>query len=661
MKKLTLATFVFITGFLFAQPGQYDFSFPYFNPFNEQDPTHYINSTYKQADGKILVYEFDATLNPQEALFYRIDQNGALDTGFSIVYHEFLFTNFGIEEIDTFSNGALLLSGAFTIYNDISGPISGSISKINTNGLIDFTFNIQDTLSYMPLGNSIHTDVQSDDKILVYYDYYNIFKRYNSDGSIDNTFQLSGINNEMIYEFKELPNGKILVWYSPPFGQGSPRIDCLNNDGSIDLSFNGHDVWGGAYPYAIIVNGNKFFISKPSLTLDGVSYPKIVAFNFDGSLNSTFNTNMLNNTIDYDIYDYDFQPNGDIVAIGDFTTINGQTAKNVQRFKSDGTVDVTFSSFYGANIEAGDYNSSVVCMSNEKSIISGNFSHYNNYPCASLTRIGNYNSNVQIYTTMDNGTCNGDAYISQQVQNPVNYILVGEDTLQNVNLNYANFNDHCAGVYTLNTQNPITGTTINTTPFVIPNSQNFYGVQAPTSGLSIVDTLTFCIENCFIDYATVSQVTIESYTLIGTDSLLIEFAVVDASDITIVPLYTSVYNYGYNLIQLQLYCLQKSLGAYLVANNVIQFDGSTIQVLALNQLNEETDIQIYPNPASSEITIQFEGNQADLKITDLYGKTVYQSVINSSESLPISFLNSGSYFITISTDQKQSVSKLIKL
>src|SRR5574343_230249 len=107
-------------------------------------------------------------------------------------------------------------------------------------------------------------------------------------------------------------------------------------------------------------------------------------------------------------------------------------------------------------------------------------------------------SSVQIYTTMDNGTCNGDAYISQQVQNPVNYIMVGEDTLQNINSNYANFNDHCAGVYTLNTQNPITGTTINTTPFVIPNSQNFYGAQVPTSAITIVDTLTLCIQNCLI-------------------------------------------------------------------------------------------------------------------------------------------------------------------
>ena len=196
---------------------------------------------------------------------------------------------------------------------------------------------------------------------------------------------------------------------------------------------------------------------------------------------------------------------------------------------------------------------------------------------------------------------------------------------------------------------------------MIPNSQNFYGVQAPTSGLNIVDTLTFCIENCFIDYSTVSQVTIESYTLIGTDSLLIEFAVVDASDTTIVPLYTSVYNYGYNLIQLQLYCLQKSLGAYLVADNVIQFNGSTIQVLALDNLNQQNNIQIYPNPASSEITILFEGNQADLKITDLSGKTIREGLIQSGEIEPIHSLTPGNYFIEITSNTLHATRKIIKM
>ncbi len=658
MKKLTLATFVFIAGFLFAQPGQYDFSFPYFNPFNEQNQYRFAYSMEKQSDGKIIVIDQKYTLSPNELFVYRVDQNGILDPGFNVNTISSI-NLFDFPKISQFSDDKLLISGQFHNFNN--DPNLNVMVRLNTDGTVDNTFIIQDTVDYSISSGSIKTCIQSDNKILVYNEENNVFNRYNYDGTVDPTFQPSGLGYAPIYNFIQLPNDKIVVWFAPNSSPISGNLVCLNLDGSIDPSFdNSHYYSDGTSFMLLEYYNNNIYLSTNYLTIDGTMPAGIACVNMDGSLNTAFNSNMSNFNPDMDVLCFDFQPNGDIMIGGMFSHINGVVYNKIQRIKSNGTIDNSFTSFGGPSGGGGQVNA-IICLSDNKSLVGGFFIDYNGFPSNGVQRLGNYNSNVQIYTTMDNGTCNGDAYISQQVQNPVNYIMVGEDTLQNINSNYANFNDHCAGVYTLNTQNPITSTTINTTPFVIPNSQNFYGVQVPTSGLNIVDTLTFCIENCFIDYSTVSQVTIESYTLIGTDSLLIEFAVVDASDTTIVPLYTSVYNYGYNLIQLQLYCLQKSLGAYLVADNVIQFDGTTIQVLALDQLNQENDIQIYPNPASSEITIQFEGNQADLKITDLYGKTVYQSVINSSESLPISFLNTGNYFITISTDLKQSVAKLIKL
>jgi hypothetical protein len=396
------------------------------------------------------------------------------------------------------------------------------------------------------------------------------------------------------------------------------------------------------------------------MTIDGILTSDIVCFNSDGSLNSTFNSNIANFSTDTEVNCIDFQPNGDLLIGGDFSYINGIAQNKIHRIKSNGLIDNDFSNFAGP-IGNNALVCSIVCLSDNKSLVGGFFTEYNSFPANGVARIGNFNSSVQIFTTEDNGTCNGDTYISQQVQNPVNYIMVGEDTLQNINSNYANFNDHCAGVYTLNTQNPITGTTINTTPFVIPNSQNFYGVQVPTSGVNIVDTLTFCIENCLIDYATVSQVTIESYTTVGTDSLLIEFAVVDATDTTIVPLYTSIYNYGYNLIQLQLYCLQKSLGSNLVANNVILFDGSNFEVLALEEVEQQSNFVLYPNPTNSEITLEFEGNDGLIELLDLSGKTVFSSKVISGEKLQIQSLKAGIYLVDLNLAGKHTFTKFIKL
>jgi len=78
-------------------------------------------------------------------------------------------------------------------------------------------------------------------------------------------------------------------------------------------------------------------------------------------------------------------------------------------------------------------------------------------------------------------------------------------------------------------------------------------------------------------------------------------------------------------------------------------------------LNQDNDIQIYPNPASSEITILFEGNQADIKITDLSGKTVREGLIQSGELVSIHSLTPGNYFIEINSSTLHVTRKIVKM
>ena len=658
MKKLTLATFVFIAGFLFAQPGQYDFSFPYFNPFNEQNQYRFTYSMEKQSDGKIIVIDHNYILSPNELFVYRVDQNGVLDQSFSV--NTIPLTNlFDFPKISQFSDNKLLISGQFHNFNN--DPNLNVMVRLNADGTVDNTFNIQDTVDYSVSSGSIKTCIQSDNKILVYNEENNVFNRYNYDGTVDPTFQPSSLGYAPIYNFIQLPNDKIVVWFEPNSSPISGNLVCLNLDGSIDPTFNNSHFYSyGTSTMLLEYFNNNIYLSTNYLTIDGTQPTGIACVNMDGTLNTSFNSNMANFNPDMDVLCFDFQPNGDIMIGGLFSHINGIVHNKIQRIKSNGTIDNGFTSFGGTSGGGGQVNA-IICLSDDKSLVGGYFTDYNGFPANGVARIGNFNSSVQIFTTVDNGTCNGDVFISQEVQNEVNYELVGVETLLNVNSNYANFNDHCAGVYTLNTQNPITGTTINTTPFVIPNSQNFYGVQVPTSGVNITDTLTFCIENCLIDYATVSQVTIESYTTIGTDSLLIEFAVVDATDTTVVPLYTSIYNYGYNLIQLQLYCLQKSLGSNLVANNVVLFDGSNFEVLALEEVEHQSNFVLYPNPTNSEITLEFEGKDGLIELLDLSGKTVFSSKVISGQKLQIQSLKAGSYLVDLNLAGKHTFTKFIKL
>ena len=92
--------------------------------------------------------------------------------------------------------------------------------------------------------------------------------------------------------------------------------------------------------------------------------------------------------------------------------------------------------------------------------------------------------------------------------------------------------------------------------------------------------------------------------------------------------------------------------------------------ISLEENNEVSLGAIYPNPTNSEVSIEFyikNSPQAQIIITDLYGKEVYSkayqysSIGTQKETIDFSSLKSGSYFITIESGKSSSVKRLIKL
>lgn len=73
-----------------------------------------------------------------------------------------------------------------------------------------------------------------------------------------------------------------------------------------------------------------------------------------------------------------------------------------------------------------------------------------------------------------------------------------------------------------------------------------------------------------------------------------------------------------------------------------------------------TGIKIYPNPASNSISISYREKINSVTITDISGKVVYQSDINSnSVTLQSLNLNQGLYIVNVATNQGNAVEKLI--
>lgn len=74
---------------------------------------------------------------------------------------------------------------------------------------------------------------------------------------------------------------------------------------------------------------------------------------------------------------------------------------------------------------------------------------------------------------------------------------------------------------------------------------------------------------------------------------------------------------------------------------------------------------LYPNPANDKLYIRSNSDQTSQKstyvIVDLYGRIVTQGVLNATESIDISSLSEGVYFIRITEDKNASTQKFIKI
>jgi hypothetical protein len=87
-------------------------------------------------------------------------------------------------------------------------------------------------------------------------------------------------------------------------------------------------------------------------------------------------------------------------------------------------------------------------------------------------------------------------------------------------------------------------------------------------------------------------------------------------------------------------------------------------LLTANQLGVKspkvTGVKIYPNPASNNITISYKEVINFVSVTDITGKVVFQSEVNTNNfTLPTLNLKSGLYVVNVATSQGNAVEKLI--
>jgi uncharacterized delta-60 repeat protein len=248
---------------------------------------------------------------------------------------------------------------------------------------------------------------QSDGKYICVGDFTNYdgnacnnIVRLNSDGTFDNTF-ISGLGlNSLAFSVIIQNDGKIIVGgaFTTYNGNGSAYIVRINTDGSYDSTFNvGTGAQAGVNDLAIQTDGKIIAVGNFT-SYDGNAANKIVRINNDGSYDATFNSSL--GVAVFGGLCVAIQTDGKIILGGGFQLYDGNLANRIVRINTNGTYDATFNTVSGLNNTAND----LVIQQDGKVIVCGAFTTYNGNSSPYIVRIntdGSYDSTFNVGTGLD--------------------------------------------------------------------------------------------------------------------------------------------------------------------------------------------------------------------------------------------------------------------
>ena len=503
------------------------------------------------------------------AAFTAKAQPGSLDNTFGVggkVSTSFGSGDDGANSVAIQSDGKIVAAG----YRKTAGNrFKFSLARYNTNGSLDNTFGVGGKVitsldSSDDRGNAIA--IQANGKILVAgqsmhqssYGLYSDFAlvRYNTNGTLDNTFG-SG-------------------------GKVTTDIDSANDYGN-----------------AVVIQPNgKIIVAGQSVTHNWDF--SLVRYDTTGAVDSTFG---INGKVTYDFhpggyaYDYAYsvalQTNGKILVAG--TNSDTISYLALLRYNSNGTLDNTFGTAgkvcttFGGSGAGG----SVVAVQSDKKILVAGSSNAGTYPAFGLVRfdtVGNldntFGTGGKVTTQIGPAGATAEA---MAIQTDGKIILAG------YSYRYNYLDDFTVVRYNSN------GTLDNT-----------FG----TAGIAINDFL-----NNYTDDG------IYGVTLQGDGKIVAAGISNNGSD------------------------LDFALARYNVT--------STIGIV---ENAEEADFTIYPNPNNGKFIISNNGNNIkEVEIYNVLGEHIYQSLVNNQSSeIDLSAQTKGIYFVKVKTEKGIVVKKFVK-
>ena len=303
----------------------------------------------------------------------------------------------------------------------IFNPASGQ------EGRVDATFNTYDDgLLGDGFDNTVRTvSIQSDGKLIVGGDYLNFngavtpyLCRLFQDGSKDSSFNLGTSFNGKVYCSLIQPDGKIILGgsFTTFNGINANRLIRLNSDGSIDTTFNTSIAASSGIVYGLVLQTNGSVVIVGSFTkYNGITANRVARILPNGNLDTGFITGLAANGL---VEEVQLQPDGKIILAGSFDSFNGISNSKIIRLNADGSADASFviGSGFSASVSA------LALQPDGKIIAGGDFVIYNGITANKIVRL---NIDGSVDTSFVSGLGFNTGAVEVIKLNSVGAIMVG--------------------------------------------------------------------------------------------------------------------------------------------------------------------------------------------------------------------------------------------
>ncbi len=316
----------------------------------------------------------------------KITQTGVLSSSFM----QTDLPNGDINVLCVTNSNQVFTFGTFTQFG--SNLVAGKIAWLHTNGSLDVAKS-----KYHGTNSGVTCAKQSNEKILVggsfsVYNTSNVSKliRLNSDGTLDTTFQATGLEVISVNDIEILAGDKILIAgkFLLPNQSQEYVIVRLLPDGAIDTTFTPFFLAPNLSIFDLLgANDGKFYANG------FINGGAVRRFNSNGTIDSTFNVQGQNAFLQ--VSDWRIQPDGKLLIAANFYYTSGSPERRLVRFNTNGSVDTSFTF---SNMPQSNRVNAIQLLPNGQIMVGGSFQSYNNVVVNNVIRI---NSNGTLDTSFN--------------------------------------------------------------------------------------------------------------------------------------------------------------------------------------------------------------------------------------------------------------------